>query len=88
MVHYDEEQDAQTDMTEEYVLFSIALVSLQMVIGLLYALVRLCRWIKTAYGHLSVTAEPVVLRAKLPSPITHKVPVTTAKRSSVYFGMV
>ena len=41
-MHRDEEQHLETDMVEEYGLFSIALVSLQTVIGLLYALVRLC----------------------------------------------
>ena len=87
-MHRDEEQHSETDMVEEYGLFSIALVSLQTVLGLLYALVRLCQKIRAARGRLTINAEPVMLRGELPSPVTHTVPTTPAKRSSVYFGIV
>ena len=83
-------------MVEEFSLCSVAIVSLQLVIGFLYALLRLCRWIRAARGHHTVNAEPVLLRGKLPSPnapvptttAAHPALMTTAKRSSVYFGLV
>ena len=84
-------------MVEEFSLCSVAIVSLQLVIGFLYALLRLCRWIRAARGHHTVNVEPVLLRGKLPSPNAHPAPTTTAahpalmttkKRSSVYFGLV
>ena len=87
-MHRDEEQHSETDMVEEYGLFSIALVSLQTVLGLLYALVRLCQRIRAAHGRLAVNAEPVMLRGELPSPVMHTVPTPPTKRSSVYFGIV
>ena len=75
-------------MVEEYGLVSIAIVSLQMAIGLLYSMVRLCRRIKDAHGHLSISSEPVVISGKLkPSPTAHNVPAA-AKRNSVYFGVI
>ena len=65
-------------MTEEFGIISICIVSLQMVLGLVYSIVRLIRKFMDMRGQLTINSEPIAMRGQIQNvPITPEVPTHT-----------
>ena len=88
VAHHDKHVFEEINLSEEYGIISICVVVLQLIIGLIYGIIRLCRWISNIRGQLAITSEPITIRGQLKTNPPAVSDVPTTRRNSVYFGYV
>ena len=88
VAHHNDLLNSEVNMTEEFGIISICIVSLQMVLGLVYSIVALIRKFMAMRGKLTINSEPIAMRGQLKTNATTSEVPTHTRQNSVYFGYV